>query len=183
MTFFFGRSRAASNRRIIGRLNDDIVAAVRNPAFYQAGGVSDTFNGRFEMLVLHLALVVRRMRVLPEPAPTAAQDLIDTVFRHLDPAMRELGVGDMAVPKRMKKLAEAFLGRSVAYDTGLTQSGDTELEAALSRNVYGSSRSARDLATYVRAAAAELDRLDAGDLLDRSVRFPDPTAFLIPSVA
>ena len=120
MAFLFGWFRAAANRKTIGRLNDEVVAAVRRPAFYESG-VPDTFNGRFEVLVLHTTLVVRRMRSLEAPGSAVAQDLIDAVFRNLDPAMRELGVGDMAVPKRMKKLAEAFLGRSIAYDAALQQ--------------------------------------------------------------
>jgi cytochrome b pre-mRNA-processing protein 3 len=115
--------------------------------------------------------------------PAAAQDLIDTVFRHLDPAMRELGVGDMAVPKRMKKLAEAFLGRSVAYDSALQQSGDRQLAEALSRNVYAGARPADDLARYVRAAALGLDALQLDDVLQQAIRFPDPTGFLIVSAA
>jgi cytochrome b pre-mRNA-processing protein 3 len=183
MSFFFNRSRAASNRKIIDRLNDDIVTAVRKVAFYEAGGVPDTFNGRFELLVLHAALVVRRLRSFEEPGPAVAQDLIDTVFRHLDPAMRELGVGDMAVPKRMKKLAEGFLGRAVAYDAALTQPGDQPLAESLSRNVYAGARPAEDLARYVRAAVSEIDALDLDGFLQRAVRFPDPARFLIPSAA
>jgi cytochrome b pre-mRNA-processing protein 3 len=181
MSFFFNRGRAASNRKIIDRLNDDIVAAVRNVAFYETGGVPDTFNGRFDILVLHTALVVRRLRTFDEPGPSVAQDLIDTVFRHLDPAMRELGVGDMAVPKRMKKLAEGFLGRSVAYDLALAQPDDRSLAEALSRNVYAGNRPAADLARYVRAAALHLEALDLSGFLQHAVRFPDPAGFLILS--
>ncbi|WP_245572745.1 ubiquinol-cytochrome C chaperone family protein [Lichenihabitans psoromatis] len=182
MSFLFNRGRAASNRKIIDRLNDDIIAAVRNPVFYQSGDVPDTFNGRFELLVLHLALVVRRLRVLQDPAPAMGQDLIDTVFRHLDPAMRELGVGDMAVPKRMKKLAEAFLGRSVAYDLAL-RTTDGSLADALSRNVYGGLRTADAMSRYVRASAAALDALDSTAFLNHGVAFPDPVPFFVPSGA
>ncbi len=183
MTFLFGKSRAASNRKIIARLNDDVIEAVRSSVFYEAGGVPDTFNGRFEMLVLHTALAVRRMRVLDEPGPVVAQDLIDMVFHHLDPALRENGVGDMAVPKRMKKLAEGFLGRSVAYDTALRQADDAQLSAALSRNVFAGARAADDLARYARAAAHLFDGYDLGRFLQGPVRFPDPAVFLVPSVA
>jgi cytochrome b pre-mRNA-processing protein 3 len=183
MTFLFGRSRTASNRKIIERLNEEIVAAVRCPVFYEVGGVPDTFNGRFELLVLHAGLVVRRLRVLADPAPEAAQTLIDTVFRNLDPALRELGVGDMAVPKRMKRLAEGFLGRSVAYDAGLRQADDAQLAEALSRNVYGNGRPAEDLARYVRAAATALDGMDFAGLAQGPLRFPDPAAFLVQRAA
>ncbi len=178
MVSLFGRFRAASNRKILGRLNDELIAAVRQPAFYEAGGVPDTFNGRFEILVLHTALVVRRLRALEAPGPAVGQDVIDLVFRNLDPAMRELGVGDMAVPKRMKRLAEAFLGRSVAYDAALRTDDGDSLADALSRNVHGGARAGADLARYAKAAAQELDGCDLDVFLKGPVRFPDPAAFL-----
>ena len=180
MLSLFGGSRAASNRRIIGRLNDDVIAAVRQPAFYEEGRVPDTFNGRFEILVLHTALVVRRMRDLGGSGPQAAQDLIDTVFRNLDPALRENGVGDMAVPKRMKKLAEAFLGRSVAYDAALREPDDEALAGALSRNVYAGADPAGPLARYARAAARAIDACALGVFLDGPLAFPDPSSFFPP---
>ncbi len=178
MAFLFGRFRAAANRKVIGRLNDEIVAALRRPAFYEAGGVADTFNGRFEMLVIHTALVVRRLRALDAPGPAVAQDVIDMVFRNLDPAMRELGVGDVAVPKRMKRLAEAFLGRSVAYDAALRTADVGSLAQALSRNVFADARPAGDLARYVAAAAALLNDCDLGRFLSGPLPFPDPSTFL-----
>ena len=182
MTFLFGGRRHAANRRIIDRLNDDLVAAVRSPAFYESG-VPDTFAGRFDVLVLHLALVVRRLRGLGQPGPAMAQDLIDTVFKHLDPAMRELGVGDMAVPKRMKRLAEGFLGRSLAYDAGLAAPEDDGLADSLSRNLYGGTRPARDLAAYVRSTVAALDGCGLEVFTQGPLRFPDPAAFLVQEAA
>lgn len=183
MAFLFGRFRAAANRKVIGRLNDEVVAAVRQPAFYETGGVPDTFNGRFEILVLHTALVVRRLRALEAPGSAVAQDLIDTVFRNLDPAMRELGVGDVAVPKRMKRLAEAFLGRSVAYDAALRTDDDDSLVQALSRNVYAGSRPADDLGRYVKAAVEGLEPCDLDRFLKGPIPFPDPAAFVTPPSA
>ena len=183
MTFLFGKRRTHSNRQMIGRLNDNIVAAVRQPAFFLEGGVADTFNGRFELLVLHAALAVRRLRALPDPGAAVAQDLVDTVFRNLDPALRELGVGDMAVPKRMKRLAEGFVGRSVAYEAALDQAGDRMLADTLSRNVFAGTRLADDLAAYVRAVAAVLDGLDLDALLREPLRLPDAAAFLRASAA
>lgn len=182
MTFLFGGRRHAANRRIIDRLNGDLVTAVRSPAFYESG-VPDTFAGRFDVLVLHLVLVVRRLRGCGEPGPAMAQDLIDTVFKHLDPAMRELGVGDMAVPKRMKRLAEGFLGRSLAYDAALAMPGDDVLAESLSRNLYGGTRPALDLAAYVRSAAALLETCSVEVFTEGPVRFPDPAAFLVQEAA
>ena len=187
MSFLFGRGRAAANRKIIERLYADIVEAVRRPVFYEAGGVPDSFEGRFELLVLHAGLVVRRLRVLGAPAPSAAQDLIDTVFRHLDPALRELGVGDMAVPKRMKRLAEGFLGRTVAYDAALAGADEIRLIETLSRNVYGRSDGqaapAIGLARYCRVVDRTLGDLGLPGFLDAPLRFPDPAEFFLQSAA
>lgn len=184
MIAFPGSRRAAANRAVIERLNAAVVGAALNPAFYLAGGVPDTFNGRFEMLVLHGALVVRRLRAAAVPGPAIAQDLVDLIFRNLDPAMRELGVGDMAVPKRMKRLVEAFLGRSVAYDAALQDSADpATLSETLSRNVYAGGRPAADLAAYVRVAVAALDAIPPAALAAGEVKFPDPAAFLVDNPA
>lgn len=174
---FFGSRRLAANRDVIERLNTAIVEAVRTPVFYLEGGVADTFNGRFELLVLHMAVAVRRMRALGPPGPAIAQALVDRMFRNLDPALRELGVGDMAVPKRMKRLAEGFLGRSVAYDRALLADDRSTLEETLSRNIYARVRGAGELAAYVRAAAAAIDAAPLEDFTQGSLHFPDPAAF------
>lgn len=174
---FFGSRRLAANRDVIERLNTAIVEAVRTPVFYLEGGVADTFNGRFELLVLHAVLTVRRLRAVGEPGPAIAQALVDQMFRNLDPAMRELGVGDMAVPKRMKRLAEGFLGRSVVYDRALLTGDTAPLEEALSRNVYAGTREAKELAAYVRAAAESIDVAPLGDFAQGVLGFPDPAAF------
>ena len=174
---FFGSRRLAANRDVIERLNTAIVEAVRRPVFYLEGGVADTFNGRFELLVLHTTLAVRRMRALAQPGPAMAQALVDQMFRNLDPALRELGVGDMAVPKRMKRLAEGFLGRSVAYDRALLAGDQGALSDALFRNVYGGERVTQDLAAYVRAAAGEIDAAPLERFAQGSLHFPDPAAF------
>jgi cytochrome b pre-mRNA-processing protein 3 len=80
---------------------------------------------------------VRRLALLPSPAPEISQELTDRIFSELDAAMREKGVGDLAVPKRIKKFAAAFLGRRKAYDAALSAGSLEQLEAAISRNVYG----------------------------------------------
>lgn len=174
----FGSRRLAANREVIERLNTAIVEAVRTPVFYLEGGVADTFNGRFELLVLHTALAVRRLRAVDEPGPAIAQALVDAMFRNLDPALRELGVGDMAVPKRMKRLAEAFLGRSLAYDRALLAGDLAPLEEALSRNVYAGARRALELAAYGRSAAAGIDAAPLTDFAQGVLHFPDPAVFL-----
>lgn len=179
MLSLFGRQRATRNREVIERLNAAVVGATQAPAFYRDGGVPDTFNGRFEMLVVHAALGLRRLRAAPDPAPVMAQALVDLLFRNLDPALRELGVGDMAVPKRMKALAEGFLGRSVAYERALDARDDAVLRAALSRNIYAGGEPPAGLLPYVKAAAALLEDTPAAALAEGLLPFPDPAAFLV----
>src|SRR5579872_5750434 len=109
-----GLFRGNANRKLVARLHGDIVAAARDPVLFTDYGIADTVDGRFESLVLHAALVLRRLETLPAPAPEVAQDLADLLFRHFDIALREIGMSDTRVPREMKALAEAFFGRAMA---------------------------------------------------------------------
>jgi cytochrome b pre-mRNA-processing protein 3 len=152
----FGRKRR--NRERIEALHAAIVAAARAVVFYRDAGIPDTLEGRFDLLTLHLCLVARALRAEPAPGPDMAQDLIDCAFRHFDANLREAGVGDITVPKRMKLLASAFLGRSTAYDEALRQKDRAALAAALRRNVYGTATppdyALEAVTAYVEASAA-----------------------------
>ncbi|HEX4764677.1 MAG TPA: ubiquinol-cytochrome C chaperone family protein [Lichenihabitans sp.] len=170
-----GRKQAHANRRTIEALHDGIMAAARRPAFYLDYGVADTFEGRFEILALLAGLALRRLNAMAAPGPEVAQRLVDALFRRLDPALREMGVGDFAVPKRMKRLAGDFLGRNAAYDAALRQDG-SGLAAALSRNVLGAEAGGERLARYTMAAARAIEATPAEDLLRGSLRFPDPAS-------
>jgi cytochrome b pre-mRNA-processing protein 3 len=152
-----------------------VVAASRAPALYGALGVPDTVEGRFESLALHVVLVLRRLRGLPPPAAEVAQDLADALFRHLDASLREMGVGDMKVPKRMKGLAAAFYGRAARYDAVLDAADAAALADTLRRNVGGENAAA--LARYVLAAEASLGGDTLADLLARGPSFPPPDRF------
>jgi cytochrome b pre-mRNA-processing protein 3 len=156
-----------------------IVAQARSPALYAGLGVPDSVTGRFEMVVLHTILVIGRLRQAG-PAGTALSQLVfDSFCRDMDQSLRELGFGDMAVPKRMKKLGESFYGRAEAY--GRTLTDRKGLAAAIQRNVFpdgATPASAGRLADYAIAAAAALadvplDRIGAG-----AMSFPDPAAFV-----
>lgn len=177
--FPFGRRRPSPRRLLLDRLHTEIVGALRRPAFYLDYAVPDSFEGRFELLALHAGLVLRRFNAAEPPGPAVAQDLVDTVFAHLDADLREAGVGDITVPKRMKTLCEAFLGRSSAYDAAL-RLGPAELAASFARNVYagrrdGAAPEPQRLARYAMAldevlAAAALDAC-----LSAPLPFPDPS--------
>lgn len=165
-----GLFRGSANRKLIGRLHAEIVAASRDPVLFTDYGIADTVEGRFESLVLHAALVLRRLETLPPPAPDIAQDLADVLFRHLDIALRQIGVSDTRVPKQMKAMAEAFFGRAMAYHTAIEQGG-LALAGALSRNVYAGAADGRILAPYVMRVSAELSRASLADFLEGPIPF------------
>jgi cytochrome b pre-mRNA-processing protein 3 len=111
--------RRSTNRQLIGRLSGEIVAAARDPVLFTEYGIEDSLEGRFEAVTLHAVLVLRRLNRMDPPAPEIAQDLTDAIFRSFEIAVREIGVGDISVPKQMKTIAEAFFGRAGAYDRAL----------------------------------------------------------------
>lgn len=183
MVFPFGRRRPSPTRVLLDRLYGEIVGAVRRPAFYLDYAVPDTFEGRFELLVLHAGLVLRRFNGAEAPGPAVAQDLVDAVFAHLEADLREAGVGDVTIPKRMKKLCEAFLGRSAAYDAGLGSDAEA-LTAVIERNVYAGRSAggvAERLSRYAGAAAAALSSTPLEACLAGPLPFPDPSAVLYQS--
>ncbi|MFO1148936.1 MAG: ubiquinol-cytochrome C chaperone family protein [Alsobacter sp.] len=173
----FGRRNR--NAEIVERLYVAVADAARRPGFFAELGAPDTVEGRFEMVTLHAHLAVRRLRALPAPGPDLGQDLVDAVFAHFDAALRELGVGDISVPKKMKTMASAFLGRAKAYEEALTQPaqrrGDA-LRAALLRNVWnnqpGREAAARRLSAWVEEAVAALEKAGFDDFVAGRVAFP-----------
>jgi cytochrome b pre-mRNA-processing protein 3 len=168
-------SRRSANRRLIDRLHGEIMAAARNPVLFTDYGIADTFEGRFEAMALHATLVLRQLNAMGPPAPDVAQDLANAVFRHFEAALREMGVGDVSIPKRMKTIAEAFLGRSAAYDRAL-RAGEPALATALARNVYADRTDARRLARYVEAANVALAKATLETFANGFVSFPEPAA-------
>ena len=141
------------------RLYDGTVAQARKPAFYDWAGIPDTLDGRFEMLVLHVYLLLRRLQADGRDAAGLRQAIVNRMADDLDANLRELGAGDLGVGRRVEGMVGAFLGRVAAYDSGLGGSNDA-LEEALERNAFGTVRpppqGARRLADYMRQAAAGL---------------------------
>ena len=162
-----------------------IVAQARSPALYADLGVPDTVEGRFEMVVLHTVLVMRRLRGAGSAVEETGQAVFDLFCRDMDRSLREMGVGDLAVPKRMRKIGEGFYGRAAAYEAGLG-AGAAGLAEALARNIWpdrDGPRIGTGLAAYAVAAAAELDRTDAGTIAGGRTPFPDPAAFATAEAA
>jgi cytochrome b pre-mRNA-processing protein 3 len=193
-----GAFRRQDPRRNIQGLYGAIVAQARSPDFYVHYGVSDSVEGRFELIVLHLVLVLHRLGAVQAMASTAAsttasapqpasghgsavgQRLFDIFCRDLDDNLREMGVGDLAVPRRMRRFGEAFYGRQAAYAKALGAADPQELEKALARNIFGETaggETAVALARYVHAATAQLATQPEGALMAGRVDFPNPETF------
>ena len=111
-------------RDTIACLYGTIVAQARLPAFYQIYGVPDTVNGRLEMIMLHTVLFLRRLESEAVPIRALGQGLFDQFCRDMDDSMREMGVGDLAVPRNMRRIGEAFYGRQAAYRVALEAPDD-----------------------------------------------------------
>ena len=171
-----GLFRRSANQSVIDRLYGAIVDAARRPALYADLAIPDTFEGRFESLTLHAVLVLRRLQAAPSPGPDMAQHLIDTIFQHFDRMLREMGVGDTAVPKRMKTMAQAFLGRSAAYEEAFLK-GPEALAEALSRNVMAGRHDGVALSLYAAACVAGFVEAPLQTFVDGLLPLPDPAAY------
>lgn len=124
----------------------------RNPALYSDLGAPDTVEGRFEIYSLHVVLLLERLRGQGGPAAEVSQGLFDAYVKDLDHALRELGVGDLSVGRKMRKLGEAFYGRGKSYETAFSALPDeAPLEALIVRTVYAGADAApaRRLLAYV----------------------------------
>jgi cytochrome b pre-mRNA-processing protein 3 len=183
------RFRRNSQARTIHALYGAIVAQARSVAFYADYRVPDTVEGRFDLIVLHLVLLLNRLGRRAEGGRGLGQELLgqellgqelfDAFCRDLDANLREMGVGDLAVPKRMQAFAEAFYGRQAAYLAALDAVDERVFEKALARNIFpaGNGAGAAQLARYARATVTRLDAQDDGALIRGEVVFPSPEAF------
>lgn len=174
LTRLFRRSQLLDRAHLLyGRA----VAQARDPAFYRDCGVPDTLDGRFETIALHAILVLRRLRREGEEGGALGQALFDAMMDDMDRSLREMGVGDLGVGRRVKAMARAFYGRARAYEAAL-DAGDGALGDALRRNLFGTvAASAADVAAlvaYVHGSAAALDAQTGAELLAGEVRFSSP---------
>ena len=156
-----------------------IVAQARLPCFYRDYAVADTVNGRFDLVVLHLALVLERLA--QDPAlRDLGQGVFDRFCQDMDHNLREMGIGDLKVPKEMQRMGEAFYGRAQAYQAALAAADGQILVDAIARNIYAGSpplpAAAPRLAAYMRVAVGDLQTQDSASLAGGELHFPDPAA-------
>ncbi len=155
---FFGRTEDL--REPADALYREIVARARQPGLYRHLGVPDTLEGRLEMIMLHCLIVFRRLHREGESGQALSQQVFDVFCTDMDRSLREIGVGDLGVPKRMKVIGKSFYGRADVYGGALAARDEAELAGALQRNLFpdqeDDSTAMQPLARYAIAATDRL---------------------------
>lgn len=175
-------NRSQTARRKAVDLYGMVVAAARRPSFYGPGRVSDTPEGRFDLIALHLFLVAERLTRVKAEGEEQARHIIEAFVTDMDDCMREMGVGDLTVPKRVKRAAAVFYERAGLYRDALAvrtkqDDGTDPLSAVIAATLLQSempSHFSNDMAKYVRASHAALERTSFSDLTVGNVAFPLP---------
>ena len=163
------------------RLYDDVVEAARRPQLYGPAGAPDTVDGRFDMIVMHAVLVMRRLREGGQPGQAAAQALFDRMFDDMDAALREMGTGDLKVGKKIREMGEAFYGRAKAFDEALRSGDEETLAGVVARNLYPDAQEAsaeaqksdaagRSFARYMLKSEEKLAEQEVEALMEGRVR-------------
>jgi cytochrome b pre-mRNA-processing protein 3 len=159
------------------KLYGAVVTAARRPAFYAELGVPDTPEGRFELVALHLFLVLDRVKDHGAAGRALAQRTIETFVTDMDDCMREMGVGDLTVPKRVKRAAAVFYERSSAYRAALMEAGEAPIAQVLKDAIVVAPGSAaihaEALARYVRAADNDVSHVPFEQLQAAKITFPN----------
>jgi cytochrome b pre-mRNA-processing protein 3 len=167
--------RPVPQRNKIASLYGAIVAQARAPAFYSLYGVPDTVAGRLEMVMLHVFLVLRRLRDESGTALKLGQGIFDQFCQDMDDSMREMGVGDLAVPRKMRRIGQAFYERQAVYERAMAQPQNNGLVALIRRNLSAwrdEDIGPECLAAYIREATGQLARQRTFEQTE--LAFPDP---------
>lgn len=167
-----------TDRDVAVRLYAEAVAAARRPSLYETAGVPDTLDGRYDLLVAHLHLLLRRLRDGDGRAKRVSQALMDLFVSDMDANLREMGIGDLAVGKRVHDTLGGLFGRAKAYDAALDADDPSALAAAVDRNVFGSVAAGGPGAALVAAHLLDLARalaaMPVDALLDPAFVYPAP---------
>jgi cytochrome b pre-mRNA-processing protein 3 len=193
----FGRSSRRRRKFQAAEAYVALVDAARRPAFYTDVGVPDTTEGRYELVMLHAFLILDRLQWHSEAPQEAsegytridaatgessefAQNLFDHMFADMDYSLREMGVGDLGVGKRVRRMAEAFYGRALNYQRALDGEDDEALKLALRRNLFNAVEAPSDaklasMAQYLKEARRRLRDLSTQDIQAARFSLPLPT--------
>ena len=169
-------SRSADDRRA-AELYGAVVAQARTPAFYAECGIQDTPEGRYELIVLHLVLLLERLGAVVFEGPGLPRLVVEAFVSDMDDSLREMGVGDLGVPKKVKKAAGGLYDRAAEYGAALRDADPAALHRCLQTNIPGLSDrpvSCAAFAGYVRAAMQHLSGLDEPRVVAGEISFPRP---------
>jgi cytochrome b pre-mRNA-processing protein 3 len=169
----------AEMRRKAGEIYGVIVTQARQPDFYSVLGIADTPSGRYEMVVLHLFLVLEWLRTARSAAPALPRLLVEAFIADMDDSLREMGTGDLAVPKKVRRAAAGLYERSTDYKAALLAGDGLALAGALAKHAYAGgvvNKASQALATYVRGAAQWLASRDEASLLAGQFEMPPLSA-------
>jgi len=118
------------------KLYGEAVRLARNRIFFEQFSVKDNVDGRFDVLSLIVIMLIQRLKDIGNDGRKLSQGLVDSMFADMDLSLREMGAGDIGVSKRVKTMAEAFLGRVEAYAEAIDSRDKYKLSKALERNLY-----------------------------------------------
>ena len=162
----WGQRRQSGNAE---NLYADAIRLARRPEFFQKYGVADDVDGRFDALSLIVILVMRRLKFMDESGKALSQNLFDSMFADMDLSLREMGAGDIGVSKRVRTMAEAFMGRLDSYVTAIDENDREAFSAALVRNLFRGNKAidplANGLVDYLLALNKEIETLPAQAIL------------------
>ena len=155
-----------------------VVEKARDPLFYTNLGVPDTVNGRFDMVIIHAMLVLRRLRGGGKLADKAGKALLELLFTDMDQTLREMGVGDMGIGRHIKKMAKALFGRAEAYEAGLDSDDPAMITQALKENLYRQSTPddavIGPMTDYLRRAAAHAQTESVAEIIAGRINLSVP---------
>jgi cytochrome b pre-mRNA-processing protein 3 len=168
------RSGTSSTDKLYG----SIVAQARLPVFYRSIGIPDSLEGRFALLSLHLFAVLHRLKGEGAPALALAQELVDRFSKDMETVLRELGVSDLRIPKRVRDLTASSLALLEGYETAYTE-GDTAFAASIAASLpldpEHAGPSSERLASYLRASVKQLEQQPLASLQEGTLDFPEVT--------
>lgn len=142
----------------------------RNPAFYTRLAVPDTLDGRYELVTLHVYLLLRALKGRGKAGHDVGRRLMEVMVDDFDRSLREMGVGDTGIARRVKQMARGFAGRQAAYDAAMEAPGDEALDVAVDNNIYGTvtdvpAQTRAAMIAYIRREAAPPDASRLAELL------------------
>ena len=175
--WFAGR---AARKEAAEKIYDAIVAQSRNAAFYLRCGVPDTLSGRFDMLVIHMFVVLQILKLGGREGQLLAQEIVEAFIREMDTMVRDLGVSDRNVPKEVRKIAQLFYGQLLAYSTALQRNEPKGLANEVWKSFQSGEGSSAEIAgdaiaAYMRGAIKNIQEMPLNMLLQGNIRFPEIT--------